>query len=320
MRHCENSEKPARILAVIVLYKKSLGDCVTLQTLLAGLREASIDKLSAKVLLFDNTPQATSPSGLPENVQYKAALKNGGLSVAYNYALSVAESEGYGWLITLDQDSHLPQNYLSRMTEAARSFASDTSVAAVVPQLSCRGRRLSPYMHGLLRASAIPGGFVGFVSEEIHAYNSAAMLRVSTLIELGGFSRLFWLDALDEWLYSQFAKLNKRIFVAGEIQIEHELSILDVKNRVSQPRYQNFLRAEGAYIDLYKGSSACWVHNLRLVIRWLRNRHQGVDASLQNVLLDCLKSRLFHSKKKRIAEWTSDMERLNAELYSSSDC
>jgi len=319
MKDCESPERPARILAVIVLYKKSITDCVTLQTFLTAQRKVSDNVLSLKILLFDNTPQAISPTELPKNVQYKAASKNGGLSGAYNYALSIAKSQGYDWLITFDQDSQLPQNYLLRMTEAARSFANDTSVAAVVPQLSDRGLQLSPYTHGFLQMSAILPGFVGFIPGEIHACNSAAMLRVSTLIELGGFSSLFWLDALDQWLYSQFAKINKRVFVDGEIQIEHELSILDVKNRVSHSRYQNFLRAEAAYIDIYRGFPASWVHNLRLAVRWVRNRRAGVDASLQNLLLDCLKGRLLHSKKQRIAEWTSDMEKLHAELYAPPD-
>ncbi|GGH14959.1 glycosyltransferase [Silvibacterium dinghuense] len=319
MKDRDNPDKPARIFAVIVLYKKTIEDCVTLQTLLTAMREVSSDALFLKVLLFDNTPQAISPTELPGNVQYKAASKNGGLSGAYNFALSIAESEGYDWLITLDQDSHLPQNYLSRMTEAAQSFASNTSVAAVVPQLADRGLQLSPYTHGFLRASAIPSKFVGFIPRELHAYNSAAMLRVSILIELGGFSYLFWLDALDEWLYSQFFRINKRVFVDGEIQIEHELSILDVKNRVNYPRYQNFLHAEAAYIDMYRGFSASWVHNLRLVVRWVRNRRAGVDISLQNLLLDCLKDRLLHPKKQRIAKWTNDMEKFNAELYAPPD-
>lgn len=318
MCDCHSSENLTRILAVIVLYKKSIEDCVTLQTLLAAQREVSADVLSIKILLFDNSPEAISLPELPENIQYMSASKNGGLSGAYNCALSLAASEGYDWLITLDQDSHLPQNYLSRMTEAARSFANDTGVAAIVPQLSDRGLRLSPYTHGVLRAGVIPSGFVGFIQGEIQAYNSAAMLRVSTLTELGGFSRLFWLDALDEWLYSQFAGMNKRVFVDGEIQIEHELSILDVKNKVNRLRYLNFLRAEGAYIDLYRGFSASCVHNLRLVVRWVRNRRAGVDASLQNLLLSCLKDRLLHSRKQRIAEWVSDMEKFNAELDSPS--
>lgn len=319
MNSGDSARHPVRVLAVIVLYQKSIQDCVTLQTLLAAQKSVSAHDLSLKILLFDNTPPSVPPSDLPVNIEYRAAAKNSGISVAYNYALGLASREGYDWLITLDQDSLLPQNYLFQLAETARKIADDDSVAAVVPQLSDRGRRLSPYKHGLLRASALPAGFSGCTSGEIHAYNSASMLRVSAIKEVGGFSRLFWLDGLDEWLYTQFSRQNKRVYVVGEIQIEHELSILDVKNRVSRPRYQNFLRAEAAYIDMYRGAAASYVHNLRLVIRWLRNRRAGVDTSLQNVLLDCLKNRLFHSRKQRIAEWTSDMEKLNAEFYASYD-
>lgn len=309
---------PARILAVIVLYKVTIQECVTLKTLLGSQQNASSRNL--QVLLFDNTPDAQPPSNLPDNVRYHAAGRNSGLAIAYNHALEVAKREGIDWLITLDHDSHLPRNYLSRMAELAQTFVGDSSVAGAVPQLSDHGRPLSPAFPGLLKAYPIPTGFVGFSPREIHAINSGAMLRVSTIVDLGGFNRLFWLDFLDWWLYAHFSKLGKRVFIAGDLHIEHELSVLDITNRLNCPRYENYLRAESAYTDLYRDHAAASALNLRLVVRWLLNWRRGVDISLQRVLLHCLNDRLFRSRKSRISEWTRDMERLNERLYTSSGC
>lgn len=310
---------PLRILSVIVLYKTAIQDCVALQTLQSARRETSASDLEVKILLFDNTPGATHPSDLPTDVQYELAARNGGLAAAYNRALDVAVSEGREWLITLDQDSRLPCNYLSRMGAIARLFNDDSSVAAVVPQLTDHERLLSPVAVGRVGVSPLPRGFTGFFPRETHAYNSGSMLRVSALTQLGGFSRLFWLDYLDAWLFTHLALLGQRVFVAGDLQIEHELSVLDVGSRLNCSRFQNYLSAESAYVDQYKGWLEAWWLNARLVARWLRNGRRGANVALQKATLLCLKGRLFSTRKQRIIEWKRDMERLNAELNNPAD-
>ncbi len=304
----QSSSKPLRLLAVIVLYKVVSSNSISFLTLEIARRNCLPENLDLKVLLYDNTPDAADPGELPPWVQYELAQRNSGLAGAYNRALEITVAEGYDWLLTLDQDSHLPPDFLTRMTEIGKSFAHDASVAAIVPQLSDRGRLLSPVRIRFAQVVQLPRGFVGFSRSATHAYNSGSMLRVSALVELGGFNELFWLDYLDAWLYTHLSFLGKRVYVAGDLQIEHELSLLDYDNRLSLARFQNHLQAESAFYDLYRGRLEGMVLTLRLTGRLARNMKRGDDPALNRALRTCLKDRILRTKAHRLRDWKRDME------------
>jgi len=302
------SPKPFRLLAVIVLYKVTPWDSVTFRTLEAARNSLPPDGTDLKILLYDNTPGGIDLGKLPDGVQYELASRNRGLAGAYNRALEIAHSDGFEWLLTLDQDTTLPPGFLLRMTEVGRSFAEDTSVAAVVPQLSDHGKLLSPVSIRFARVAQFPRGFVGFSLDDTHAYNSGSMLRVSILLELGGFNTLFWLDFLDAWLYTHLNLLDKRIFVAGDLQIEHELSLLDCKKRLSPARFRNFLQAESAFCDLYRGGLEGLALTGRLWCRLFLIMKQGSDPAINKAILECLKNRILRSRASRLRDWKREME------------
>src|ERR1700677_2641156 len=100
--------KPQRVvLPILVLYKCSLEDSATYQTLVASSTYGGMDP--ALLAIYDNseTPQVRS-SEEALLLAYKHDSTNSGLAAAYNWALEIAELHGFSWLLLLDQDTRLP--------------------------------------------------------------------------------------------------------------------------------------------------------------------------------------------------------------------
>ena len=84
-----------------------------------------------KVYIFDNSTQHATFE-LPLSVVYLTENGNKGIAYAMNRLMKAAQADGYEWLITMDQDSVLPDNtineYLSHIND-------DPAVAIICPQV-----------------------------------------------------------------------------------------------------------------------------------------------------------------------------------------
>jgi GT2 family glycosyltransferase len=295
------------LLAVIVLYKMRPSESPSLKSLQSALSILSEGRDGIRVLLYDNTPGECDHGPIPDGCQYVRALKNAGLATPYNFALSIAENGNFTWLLTLDQDTTLPLDFLLRISEHALNIKPDDRVAAIVPQLSDQGRAISPAYVRLFGASYLSHGFTGIAKRETRALNSASLFRVTALRQIGGFNPYFWLDFLDLDVYRQFYRNGWKIYVAGDIQVEHELSLLH-RESIKSDRFRNILWAECAFCDLYGGTIQGFALTGRLLCRIWRQRRRGDDAVIRQLTLDTLKRRIFQSKTRRIDDWMREME------------
>lgn len=296
-----------RALAVIVLYKMRPSDSAALRTLWAAKSDFERGQDSIRLLLYDNTPGAPDPGPLPAGVQYEAAGRNAGIAAAYNRALALAQSDRCTWLLTLDQDSTLSADYLHRMRALALDLESDNRVAAIVPRLSDEGRPLSPVLLRYWGVSHLRQGFEGIAKGETQAVNSASLFRVSALKQIGGFNPYFWLDYQDAYVYRQLQMHGRKIYIAGDIHVEHELSLLHGED-LNPDRFWNFLQAESAFCDLYGGSIQGLSLTGRLLGRIGRHQARGDNSAIRQLTWDALKKRIFQSRKRRIQDWKGEME------------
>src|ERR1700722_15374946 len=138
-----HKESITKLLAVIVIYKRPLRESPSFRTLLDAAKLISRTSVSLGILIWDNTPNGQDPGDIPEGVQYEAAPSNPGLAQAYNRALEIAQEEHYDWLITLDQDSSLPPDFLVRVGALADEFESCPMIGAIVPRVVGDGRIIS---------------------------------------------------------------------------------------------------------------------------------------------------------------------------------
>jgi GT2 family glycosyltransferase len=306
-----NSIQPeVKLLAVIVVFKIRPSASSSLLTLLAAARRVANSKLKLAVLIQDNTPGGQETGGLPENVRYQAAPHNPGLAQAYNSALKVAEMEGYDWLLTLDQDTSLPIDFLERISEIVAEQAAHPEVGAIVPLAIDNGRILSPYR---LLAGALPWwysvGATGVAHHATYAINSAATLRISALRKVGGYDPFFPLDMSDISLCHKLHKAGIRTFVAGDLVIHHELSLLDKGGRMTPERYRVGLLDECAFYDLEMGFLGRLERLIRLVGRAWKDRLEPDLRPFRTITLNEIRRRITMPRSKRITAWRAWAER-----------
>jgi GT2 family glycosyltransferase len=306
---------PIRFLAVIGLYQTAAHQSATFQSLQEACSQLHCDRGRISILLYDNTPGEACSTELAPNVRNYKTGQNNGLAEAFNFGLEMAEGEDCDWLITLDQDTTLPINFLTRLAEIAERVKDDLSIAAIVPQICGDGRMLSP---NWFWAGAIPRwfpkGFVGIPKHPTFAFNSASTLRVSALREIGGYSPWFWLDHSDSLLYYELNRRGKRIFLAGDLQVNHNFSMLDKHTRMSVSRYHNMLLAEAAFWDLAMNPLARMERAARLFRRWCGYAITGDQPAFRKETAAALKQRLFCSKASRLKFWKNEMRRLRPHL------
>lgn len=242
MSYCEGS---LRILVVLVLYRMDLAESSSFQSLLRNFPDNDFEEIH--LLIFDNSPVQGRVAGMPAglSVHYRHDPANGGLSAAYNCALELGNDLGCTWLLLLDQDSELPRSFLAELAASIREFDGDEGLAAIVPQV--RGQRsiLSPHTIRLGFVKPITAWSRRVESRRMTAINSGTAVRIAFLNEVGGFSRKYWLDFMDYWLFNRIHKSGKRVGLSGSA-MEHHMT-LDT-GTMALPRYVNMLDAEARFV------------------------------------------------------------------------
>jgi len=300
------AEARLTVTAVIVLYRMEFAQSPAFQSVMRAREKvgAGFDLGDVHVLLWDNSPKTETERDLPANVHYFPDENNTGLATAYNRAMEWASLNGSEWLLTLDQDTAVPDDFFLKMAAAAHESTRYAGVGAIVPQIAANGRQLSP---NCFKFGAIPqwyrAGYIGVPGEPVFAFNSSAMLKVAALKQVGGYDPRFWLDDSDAMIFSKLHEHGKRVYVAGNIQVEHEFSMKDMQKRMSPERYRNSLFAETAFWDLRMNRAAGWERTLRLALRLVKQWIRKDSAELRRITWQALMRRLFTSRHRRIEEW-----------------
>jgi GT2 family glycosyltransferase len=302
---------PVRIYAVIVLYKLAAKDSVSYHTLQAAIDYASAETVT-QIAFYDNTPGGQPGDDLPKEIRRESYGENRGLAIPYNHAMEAAHQDGFDWLLTLDQDTSLPIDFISKLRSTLEFVTPLTQVAAVVPRIYDGDRLISP--NGLLFdifPRFLPDDFIGVsLLSSTSAINSASTVRISALQAVGGYDPRFPLDYCDAIMYHRLHAAKFRIFVAGQIRVEHELSVLDMKNRVTPPRYESILGAESAFWDECMGVVADVSLLLRYLYRIFYKLWQtGGSFAYGNANLRYFCRRVFYSRKHRRKLWDEAVKR-----------
>lgn len=293
-----------KVMVVIVLYRVAPQDSPAFRSVMAAREAFAREAGEVRVLLWDNSPRSGTGEDLPDGVAYFGDESNSGLATAYNRAMEWAELHDAEWLLTLDQDTAVPADFFRQMGAAATASTRFAGIGAIVPQIAAEGRQLSP---NWFQFGAIPRwygtGYSGVPGEPVFAFNSGAMLRIEALKQVGGYDPRFWLDDSDAMIFSRLHEHGKRVYVAGDIQVEHEFSMKDMQRRMSAARYENALFAETAFWDLRMNRLAGWERALRLMVRMVKHWMRGDSAELRRITWRALVRRLFTSRRRRIKEW-----------------
>jgi len=92
----------------------------------------SVLKQVNKIYVFDNSDSLDIPDDIKNKIEYISENRNLGIAYALNRIMEKAKSDGYKWVITMDQDSILPENLIK---EYAKVISSNNMVGIVCPQV-----------------------------------------------------------------------------------------------------------------------------------------------------------------------------------------
>ena len=294
-----------RILAVVVRYGMALEDSQTIQGLCAALetRPGLMDGYS--VLVWDNSPEPLANLDVPIPCEYRHSPENAGVSGAYNGAMQIALARDHPWLLLLDQDSAVTAEFLETMLRHARELLARQEIAAIAPTVKTGSEIASPRRQLRFNTHPYPARESGAAPGEATAVNSGALMRVSALSEIGGFSRRFWLDYSDVYVFHQFYLHGKRIWWAADAELPHALSSADRDRPMPEWRYKNYLSAQGAFFDLYR----TWLQNAWLTARMFRGsfrlRPPWKGSAYNRITREHFLTRLRNPRAKRVAQWSA---------------
>ena len=306
-----------QIVAVVVLYKRQPEASQTITSLAAVFVQNPELLPSIQVLIWDNSPTAIDHMELPFPFVYRHGGRNAGTSGAYNEAMEFADAQGSPWLLLLDQDTTLSSEFLPRMLAYSHALQDSPEVSSVVPFVYSHGHLVSPRLLGSFnRNLQIPLTFHGICRKRGYAINSTTLLRVAALREIGGYSEEFWLDLSDVYAFQAMYWKGRFMYVAGDLVVQHSLSGEDYDREMTYERYQNFLAAESAFVDLYSSPIERLAQLYRLLIRTFRQYRRYQNKAFAGLAWQYFLQRLFHRKTARLRFWREQLKKRDLPVMS----
>jgi GT2 family glycosyltransferase len=298
-----------QIVIVVVLYKRSPAQSQTINGLAEAFDRDPELLQSFQVFIWDNSPAPIADPAFLFPCIYRHGGRNLGTSGAYNRAMEFAESVGAPWLLLFDQDTTVSPEFLPGMLAYSRRFQDNPEIGTVVPFIRSHGALVSPRQLGRFnRVTQIPSTFGGvYKQKKAYAANSATLMRVAALREIGGYSEEFWLDLSDVYAFQAMNRRGRYMFVARDLQLEHSIAAMDFDKEMTPERYRNFLAAESAYVDLYSSPLEQACHLFRLFARTIRQYQRYENKMFAKVCWEYFKQRLFNTRAKRILGWRKQL-------------
>lgn len=209
-----------RIKIVVVLFEKKLHESLSLSSLL---KQENLSCLNIDLNIYDNSPDAClSDDDIQELskkylVSYKHTPENIPLSRIYGEEFSHYQDADY--ILLLDDDSKLPENYLCFFYSQQKSKGRE---AVYVPKISVHNKLLSPYRSYFVFSNPIEYSFSG-ANNRLTAINSGVFVPLSyeqTLFKYPKYCQFYGTDSV---LFEYFHKKSIDIYVL-DAYIEHDLS------------------------------------------------------------------------------------------------
>jgi len=294
-----------QVLIVMVRYKTPLEQSQTIRSLSDSFARDPELLNSVGILVWDNSPDLLEDFSLAFEFEYRHSENNVGVSGAYNYAMTLAESSCCPWLLLLDQDTTIPDGFIARMLQYSYDLQGDSRIATVVPFVWSHGVLVSPrHLVGRLNfVRQIPRTFTGVCDWNAYAINSATLMRVSALREIGGYSDHFWLDCSDLYVFEMLHRTGKLMYVAGDLELMHSVGSMDYETSMSPERYRNYLAAENAYIQLYRSRLENALQTIRLLVRTWRQYRCYTNKEFSKITFYSFWERVFKSRACRMQGW-----------------
>lgn len=248
----DERSRAGSVLAVLVVFKRTLEEVPawrTLQAALAAPRPGGEQSLHLRhVLIYDNSPAARAqpPRCGEQDVSCFHDAQNGGTARAYMLGAQMATQRRTEWLLLLDHDTELPDDFFFHASAALASWAGPPA-AMLLPWIHDGTAAVSPAtvsVFGSIRP--LSPGTSGQTHRPLTGIASGSLVRTSALVTLLPLPPALWLDYVDHWLCAQLRARGRPLLVF-DAQLHHELSINDME-RVTPERLRSILAGEAVFV------------------------------------------------------------------------
>ncbi len=221
----------ASVFAVLVLYRQSLAESATFQSL-----SRSVQDLAAAVplLVYDNSPTPIGDPGPGSHpgwdIHYVHDPSNPGVSRAYQEGARMAAARSKRWLLLLDQDTRFPPDALSHYLAAVTRHPEGRLFA---PILRTGERVISPCIYRFKLGFPLPEIQPGLQPlTGISLLNSGMWIAVEEYLATGGHDVRIALDFADHEFVERFKRRHDR-FVLVDAVCFHDFFRLTAQSTAS---------------------------------------------------------------------------------------
>lgn len=179
---------------------------------------SSVLQQFSRVYLFDNSTKEIELPELPDTVVYITEHANKGIAYALNRMMECAENDGFQWMVTMDQDSVIPD----QMESTFEQHLNDKDVAIICPQVIDTRRA---YME--VKTSPVEE----YVPECI---TSGSCTSIKAWKAVGGFDEWLFIDLVDNEFCKRIVLSGYKILQLNRLVMNQEFGKITPKNRVIQ--------------------------------------------------------------------------------------
>ncbi len=209
------------ILITVVLYKKSIDESITLNSLMDI-------PLNFKIVIYNNSAldDEVSSKYILSNLEvYYLPQRNVGLSESYNNSFRIAQELNLKYLLFLDDDTLLSEKYFVDL----KKVMNFNFKGIIVPRLICNNRIISPYRSFFSEGFLLRRKIQGICpAKNFSVFNSGLCIPLSIFEKIGGYNENVPLYYSDVVFFYEYKKKYTN-FLVLDVDIQHAYSALSSK-------------------------------------------------------------------------------------------
>lgn len=170
-----------------------------------------------EIILFDNVGNQKRYENIDDRVSYITEGNNKGLAHALISIMEMAKKRGADWVVTLDQDTILPDNLVSEFMK----YSNLPKAAIIAPQVVDK-RRLYQRAENCIQP----------VQEIDFAITSASFTNLEIYEKLGGFDEWLFVDFIDNDYCKRVILEGFKIYRLNNVVIDQEFGKIELKSPI----------------------------------------------------------------------------------------
>lgn len=194
------------------------------------------------ILIYDNSKKSCEIKS-EANFKYIHDSRNLGVCTAYNYAYLFAKAKSKKYLLLLDDDTLLTDEYIKILLACNLEH----NIVCVVPKILDvnSDKIISPLKINKFGFTTNTASGYQYNSK-LSIINSCSLISLTFLENINGFNTKFKLDFLDHDIQRKIYQKKKGVLVIDYI-IKHSLSVHNLTN-IKTARYMSIIKSEYQYI------------------------------------------------------------------------